>query len=166
MVKFEKLKTLNNEQFLRIVGLPQKCFNTLVEKINDQIERNKKENPIKNRGVKGSVTLEDKILITLYYLRHYPTLEVLGGIFQISKSYAHTIYKKYSSMMVKIFHVEGSKSLTSETFATILIDVTEQEIERPKKCQQEYYSGKKKTHNKSATGYLCCYISNIVCCLC
>ena len=144
MVKFEQINTLNDEQFLRIVGLPQKCFKTLVEKIKYQIERDKQEKPIKKRGIKGSVILEDKILITLYYLRHYPTLEVLGGVFQISKSYAHQIYKKYSSMMVNIFHVEGSKSLTSETLATILIDVTEQEIERPKKGQQEYYSGKKK----------------------
>ena len=48
-------------------------------------------------------------------------------------------------MMVKIFNVDGAKSLTSETLETVLIDVTEQEIERPKKGQKEYYSGKKKS---------------------
>ena len=46
--------------------------------------------------------------------------------------------------MVKLLHVEGAKSLISDTLTTVLMDVTEQEIERPKKGQKEYYSGKKK----------------------
>jgi hypothetical protein len=40
--------------------------------------------------------------------------------------------------------VNLGKSLTSEALETVLIDVTEQEIERPKQGQKEYYSGKKK----------------------
>lgn len=145
MVRFDDLGNLNDEQFLRTVGLSRECFAILIEKISTQIDKEKKENPIKKRGIKGSFLLEDKVLVTLYYLRHYPTLEALSGIFQISTSYAHEIYQKYSTMMVKIFNVEGAKSLTSEALETVLIDVTEQEIERPKKGQKEYYSGKKKS---------------------
>jgi hypothetical protein len=144
MVVFEELNKLNSKQFLRVVGLPRDCFTSLVEKINHEMERHKIENPMSKRGVKGSFLLEDKILVTLYYLRHYPTLESLAGIFSICTSYVHTIYKKYSSLMVKLFHVEGTKSLTSKTLTAVLMDVTEQEIERPKKNQKEYYSGKKK----------------------
>lgn len=144
MVKFDELGNLNDEQFLRTVGLSRKCFSELIKKINVETDKNQQENPITKRGIKGSFSLEDKILVTLYYLRHYPTLETLSGIFQISTSYVHDIYQKYSTMMVKIFHVEGAKSLTSEALETVLIDVTEQEIERPQKGQKEYYSGKKK----------------------
>jgi hypothetical protein len=144
MVKFEELEKLSDKKFLRVVGLPRGCFISLVEKINLEIEQEKNQKPMKKRGVKGAFLLEDKILVTLYYLRHYPTLESLAGIFSISTSYVHNIYKKYSKMMVKLFHVEGAKSLISDTLTTVLMDVTEQEIERPKKGQKEYYSGKKK----------------------
>ncbi len=144
MVKFDQLEKLSDKKFLRIVGLPRKCFTSLVEQINIEIDKNQQQNPMKKRGIKGMFSLEDKILVTLYYLRHYSTLESLAGIFQISTSYVHNIYQKYSSMMVKIFHVEGAKSLSSDTLTTVLMDVTEQEIERPKKGQKAYYSGKKK----------------------
>lgn len=144
MVKFNKLEKLSDKKFRCMVGLPRHCFTSLVEKINLEIEQQKILKPMTKRGIKGAFLLEDKILITLYYLRHYPTLESLCGIFSISTSYVHSIYKKYSSMMVKLFHVEGAKSLTSDTLTTVLMDVTEQEIERPKKGQKAYYSGKKK----------------------
>ena len=65
--------------------------------------------------------------------------------------------------MVKIFNVDGAKSLTSETLETVLIDVTEQEIERPKKGQKEYYSGKKKAYHKSSISYLRRDTNDIVC---
>lgn len=144
MLIFRKLDKLSDKKFLRMVGLPKQCFSTLVEKIKIEIEQQQIGKPIMNRGIKGTFLLEDKILVTLYYLRHYPTLESLGGIFSISTSYVHKIYKKYSSIMVKLFHVEGAKSLTSATLTTVLMDVTEQEIERPTKGQKKYYSGKKK----------------------
>ncbi len=103
----------------------------------------KLKKPLKKRGLNGAFLEEDKILITLYYLRHYPTLEVLAGIFSISKSYVHKIYHKYSSILVKLFHVKGAKALNTESLTTILMEVTEQPIERPTHGQQEYYSGKK-----------------------
>ena len=65
--------------------------------------------------------------------------------------------------MVNLFHVEGAKSLTSDTLTTVLMDVTKQEIERPKKGQKKYYSGKKKTYNKSTVDYLCSNIIDPMC---
>ena len=143
MVRFDELNRFSNELFLRTVGLSRECVEVLVEKIRTKVDEEKEKRPLTKRGLKGIFTIEDKILVTLYYLRHYPTLESLAGIFSISKSYVHTIYHKYSSIMVKIFHVEGAKSLNPETLTTVLMDVTEQPIERPKKGQKEYYSGKK-----------------------
>ena len=124
MVKFSELNSLNDELFQRTVGLPKKCFTTLAKKVKDEIELDKLKKPLKKRGLNGAFLEEDKILITLYYLRHYPTLEVLAGIFSISKSYVHKIYHKYSSILVKLFHVEGAKALNTESLTTILMDVT------------------------------------------
>ena len=67
MVRFDELGNLNDEQFLRTVGLSRECFVILVEKISIQLDKENKENPIKKRGIKGLFLLEDKVLVTLYY---------------------------------------------------------------------------------------------------
>ena len=61
----------------------------------------------------------------------------------ISESYANKIYHKIINMIVKISHVKGVKSLINGTIKAIVIDVSEQPVERPKKSQKKYYSGKK-----------------------
>ncbi len=38
---------------------------------------------------------EDRLLLTLYYLRHYPTFANLGDIFGISESYCCKIYNDF-----------------------------------------------------------------------
>ncbi len=49
--------------------------------------------------------------------------------------------------MSKTIHVNNHKQLLDKDFDTILIDVSEQPIERPMKKQKKYYSGKKKAYN-------------------
>lgn len=52
----------------------------------------KKRNPLKKRGLKKSkLSLEERVLLTIYYLRHYPTFVNLANIFEISESYCHRI---------------------------------------------------------------------------
>ena len=52
MVRFDELGNLNDEQFLRTVGLSRECFVILVEKISIQLDKEKKENPIKKKRYK------------------------------------------------------------------------------------------------------------------
>lgn len=143
MLRFESLAELSEDEFTRKVGLPRTCFLTLLRVIKSEIEQIKQTHPLKRRGRKSSLRLEDKLLLTLYYLRHYPTFDILADMFSVSSSYANDIYHQYLSIMVTALHVEGAKSLKLENLETILIDVTEQAIERPQKGQKAYYSGKK-----------------------
>ena len=106
------------------------------------------DNPLKNRGLSGELSLEDKLLLTLYCIRHYPTFLLLGQIFNISESYANKLYHKTINMIIIIVHVKGAKSLVNSTIKDIVIDVSEQLVERPKKGHKKYYSGKKTTHHK------------------
>jgi hypothetical protein len=51
--------------------------------------------------------------------------------------------------LAKVFKVPTRRienKLTEEEISYYLIDATEQEINRPKKGQKKYYSGKKKKH--------------------
>ena len=115
----------------------------MLQQLRLYIAQLKIENPLKNRGLKGELPLEDKLILTLYYIRHYPIFLLLGQIFNISESYANKIYHKIINMIVKIAHVKGVKSLVNTAIKDIVIDVSEQPVERPKKGQKKYYSGKK-----------------------
>lgn len=143
MLRASSLTELSEDEFTRKVGLPRACFMRLLSLMVSQIKLIKQDHPLKRRGRKSTLKVEDKLLLTLYYLRHYPTFDILGDMFSVSSSYANDIYHDYLSIMVSALHVEGAKALKLENLETILIDVTEQPIERPQKGQKAYYSGKK-----------------------
>ena len=74
------------------------------------------KNPNKLKGQKPSIIIEDKVLLTLYYLRHYPTFIILGNNFNISESYANKIYHSILTILVQELHVPGSKELSKADF--------------------------------------------------
>lgn len=148
MTPYAQLPTNNPEEFMRTVGLSQEDFRHLSEKLSDYLEQQKALNPLTRRGRKDSkLILEDRLLLTLYYLRHYPTLINLGAVFGISESYCHKIYTRTARVLVKVEKLPNRKALLQEPTTTMVIDVSEQPIERPVKNQKAYYSGKKTSHD-------------------
>ena len=146
MLRFNSLRNKNNEEFTRKAGIPYDCFMILLARIKNEISTTLLSNKLKRRGRKSSMIIEDKLLLTLYYLRHYPTFDNLGDLYNICSSYANDIYHEYLSMIIKTTHVPGKNLLKDPSIKSILIDVTEQPIERPKTRQKKNYSGKKKQH--------------------
>ncbi len=144
MSRFEKVVELSDEQFLRAVGVDKATFNLVLERVTTYFEKLKEERPMKKRGKKSSLTLADRLLLTFTYLRHYPTFARLGEEFGISESYANKIYHQMLDALVKTLSVKNRKHLMEGDLEAIVIDATEQPIERPKKGQRAYYSGKKR----------------------
>ena len=148
MTPYAQLPKHNPEEFLRTVGLSPEDFRHLNEKLADYLDEQKALNPLTRRGRKDSkLILEDRLLLTLYYLRHYPTLINLGAVFGISESYCHKIYARTARVLAKVEKLPNRKVLLQEPTATLVIDVSEQPIERPVKNQKAYYSGKKTSHD-------------------
>ncbi len=58
--------------------------------------------------------------------------------------------------------MKNRKHLLESNLQTIIIDVTEQPIERPTKGQRVYYSGKKTAHNKSSIDCVFGDVRNII----
>jgi len=145
---FNQLQTDSPAEFKRITGISKRNFELLHGKVADYIELQRVTKPIRKRGVKPSkLPLCDCILLTLYYLRHYPTFANLANIFSISESYCHKVYSRYARILAKVDTLPNRKELINSPPDTLIIDVSEQPIERPLKHQKEYYSGKKKTYN-------------------
>ncbi len=148
MTPYAQLPTNNPEEFMRTVGLSPEDFRHLNEKLSTYLEEQKALKPLTRRGRKGSkLILEYRLLLTLYYLRHYPTLINLGAVFGISESYCHKIYTRTARVLVKVEKLPNRKALLQEATTTWVIDVSEQPIERPAKNQKAYYSGKKTPHD-------------------
>ncbi len=107
-------------------GLSQEDFQHLNERLSHYLEEQKAHNPLTRRGRKDSnLILEDRLLLTLYYLRHYPTLINLGAVFGIGESYCHKIYARTARMLAKIEKLPNRKALLEDAVATLLIDVSE-----------------------------------------
>jgi len=149
MTPYAQLPTHNPEEFIRTVGLSQEDFRHLNGKLAAYLDEQKALNPLTRRGRKDSkLALEDRLLLTLYYLRHYPTLINLAAVFGISESYCHKIYARTARMLAKLEKLPNRKALLENPAATLAIDVSEQPIERPVKNQKAYYSGKKTPHGQ------------------
>jgi hypothetical protein len=142
MSVFEKYKLKRPAEFTRLVGVNYGAFQIILEKLENEIIRFKNQKPMRQRGLKSSLTIADQLLLTLIYLRHYHTFLQLGEMFSISESYAHKRYTFISRRLMKALDLPNDKDLTSGNLK-LIVDVTEQEIERPQSEQKSYYSGKK-----------------------
>ena len=148
MKKYKEIQSESSEKFKRLTGLSKENFQTLYYKTESYIAEEKKHNPLKQRGVKKSkLSLADSILLTIYYLRHYPTFMNLADVFDITESYCYKTYYKIAKILAKVETLPNRKNLLENPPETLIIDVTEQPIERPVKGQKLYYSGKKKPYN-------------------
>ena len=90
--------------------------------------------------------LEDMILILLLYYRCYITQEFLGYLFNLDKSRICRIIQTLEPVLATVVAISKRKHLSKKEVENLIIDATEQPVERPGKGQKSYYSGKKKRH--------------------
>lgn len=94
----------------------------------------------KKTGRKDKLTIEDQVLMTLAYWREYRTYFHLGQEWQLNESTVYRIIRRVEEILIAcgLFALPGKKVLMSaeSEIETIVVDVTEQEIERPKKNRE------------------------------
>src|SRR5665647_1399967 len=154
MTPYAQLPTHKPEEYIRIVGLSQEDFLHLNRKLADYLDEQKALKPLTRRGRKDSkLALEDRLLLTLYYLRHYPTLINLAAVFGISESYCHKVYARTARMLAKVEKLPNRKALLEDPVVTLAIDVSEQ----PTPCQkpESILFRKKKRHTIKAQLVIC-----------
>ncbi len=144
-MRYEKIKNRTDKDFKRLTGVPHKIFNKMVVILNQEI---------RNFGRPPKLPREDQLLMTLMYWREYRTQFHIGQTYDLSESAVCRTINKIENTLIQSgqFTLPGKKKLQeSDTFIEIiLVDATEQAIERPKKKQKLHYSGKKKYHTQKA----------------
>jgi hypothetical protein len=131
-LKFEGIKSLSDEEFLRLTGVKKATFEKMVEilKVSDSQKK-------KRGGRPNKLNIEDQLLLTLEYLREYRTYFHIGTTYGISESSAYKSVRWVEDTLIKHpdFHLPGRKALQKSDveYEVILVDATESPIERPKK---------------------------------
>ncbi len=110
------------------------------------------------------LTLHDKVIFVLYYLKNYPTFDVLGSHFGLAGSKAHDNLKgllpllheslvRLGVMPQREFHSVEEFRQACAGLEEIIIDVTERPHHRPgdNEQQRDFYSGKKRRHTVKNT---------------
>lgn len=114
------------------------------------------KNP-KQPSRKSSVSLEDKMMIVLVYLKTGMTFDAISSFFEISTTTCFRIIKYGLSVCemtltkLKSLPARDAQSTLDIFFALdgkkkIFIDATERKIRKPKYNQKKFYSGKNKNH--------------------
>jgi DDE superfamily endonuclease/Helix-turn-helix of DDE superfamily endonuclease len=152
--------------FRHLTGLTVAVFDALAAEVVPAVEaahHEKLDRPDRRRAVGGGDNFDlataDQVLLTVVWLRQYPTNEVLGFLFGVSDSTA----SRARARCVPVLERAGKDTmrmpdpgaarrkrlpalLADTPGLAVVIDTFEQRTRRPKRRQRAYYSGKKKAH--------------------
>jgi transposase len=150
--------------FLNFTGLTISEFQELTNSIkNNWLEQMaNKHKTDRTRKIGGGrklklAALEDRLLVFLLYAKLYPSYLMLEYLFDIDESNVCRIIQEFTPILSKkiIINRQGKKITTLEELRAampgldeVLLDATEQKINRPKKktTRKKYHSGKQKSH--------------------
>ena len=131
-MRFEQIKGEAQEEFRRLTGIKRTTFDIMVTILREA------EALLKNQGGKpNKLTIEERLLMALEYLREYRTYFHISRSYGISESACYRNIRWVEDTLIKdgAFSLPGRKALLKSDveYELVLIDATETPIERPKK---------------------------------
>ena len=129
-MRYETVQTLKDEDFKRSTGVQRSTFEKMLEVV---------ETGLRDFGRPPKLRRADQLLLTLMYWREYRTEFHIAQSYGISEATVCRTIQKVENALVRSgkFRLPGKKVLQpSDTlFEVVLVDVSEQPIERPKKVK-------------------------------
>lgn len=131
-MKHEQIKQLEAEKFRRLTGVKKGTFDKMISILREAEIKKKARG-----GRKSKLSIEDRLLMSLEYIREYRTYFHVSQSYGVSESTAYDTIKWIEDTLIKHpdFALPGKKALLKSDveYEVILIDATETPIERPKK---------------------------------
>jgi hypothetical protein len=138
-MKYETIQNLKDEEFKRSTGVSRGTYEKMLKVIQDGL---------RNFGRPTTLSRADQLLLTLMYWREYRTEFHIGLTYGVSESTVCRTIIKVENVLMKSgkFRLPGKKALrkSDTTIEVVLIDATEQPIERPKKDKSDTTAAKRK----------------------
>jgi hypothetical protein len=141
--EIETLKLLKETEFKRSTGVQGSTFELMLAVV---------ESGLRDFGRPSKLSGADQLLLTLMYWREYRTEFHIGLAYGVSESTVCRTIQKVENVLSqsKQFHLPGKKVLAGTSLEILLVDATEQPIERPKKAKTPLQWQKETSHPKSA----------------
>ena len=142
-MRYDKLQRYGDEEFRRLTGIKRQTFIKIVQ-ILQAAEISKKI----QGGKPNILTMEDRLLMALEYMREYRTYFHVAASYRISESSCYRNIRWIEDVLVKHpdFRLPGRKELlrSDVSYEVVLVDATETPIERPKKDRSAFTQARKK----------------------
>ena len=126
-MKYEGIKGLEKEKFRRLTGVKRGTFDKMLS-ILSEAEKKKKA----KGGRKSKLTLEDRLLMALEYIREYRTYFHVSQSYGVSESTCYETVQWIENTLIKHpdFALPGRKALLKSDmeYELVLIDATETPI--------------------------------------
>jgi hypothetical protein len=152
--------------FRAMTGLTVEAFDQLLPELLAAFaadRRRRLDRPDRRRALGGGddfdLGVADQFLLTVVWLRHYPTQECLGYLFGVSDSTALRAVRRCLPLLEQSGRDamrlpdpgRGRRRdlpalLRDTPELAVVVDTFEQRTHRPRRRQRAYYSGKKKAH--------------------
>ena len=129
-MRYEDIKDWKEQDFKRLTGVQHETFKKMLAVLNKELP---------NFGRPSKLSRADQLLMTLMYWREYRTQFHIAGSYGISEATVCRTINKVEDALMRSgeFSLPGKKVLQSSDtiIEVILVDVSEQPIERPKKSK-------------------------------
>ncbi len=144
---FSVARLRRSARFRRLTGVSMTMFDAMMRRLRGPWEKAQAGKRQSGRPWETG-ELEDHLLIMLVYYRCYVTQEFIDFFCRLDKSAACRAIKRVESLAKPLFGVKREQRLSREDTEAVMLDCTEQPIQRPgdDTSQREHYSGKKKQH--------------------
>lgn len=133
--------------FRRLTGVSVGVFDQMVAQLRAPWEAAERRKAKSGRPweVGG---MENHLLIMLLYYRCYVTQEFIGFFWQVDRSVICRAIRRIERHAQPLFGVRRDPKITRREAEALIVDCTEQPIQRPGEdaVQRAHYSGKKKRH--------------------
>ena len=129
-MRYETIQHLKDTDFKRLTGVQRETFEEMLQVI---------EKGLRDFGRPPKLSRADQLLMTLMYWREYRTEFHIAQSYGVSEATVCRTIRKIEDVLVrsKKFRLPGKKALqpSDTVFEVILVDASEQPIERPKKAK-------------------------------
>jgi hypothetical protein len=129
-MRHETIQHLKDTDFKRLTGVQRETFEMMLEVV---------EKGLRDFGRPPKLSRADQLLMTLMYWREYRTEFHIAQSYGISESAVCRTIQKVEDILVRSgkFRLPGKKALqpSDTVFEVVLVDASEQPIERPKKAK-------------------------------
>jgi Helix-turn-helix of DDE superfamily endonuclease len=137
-MRYETIEDLKDTDFKRLTGVQRETFEEMLKVV---------EKGLRDYGRPPKLSRADQLLLTLMYWREYRTEFHIAQSYGVSEATVCRTIRKVEDVLVnsKKFRLPGKKALqpSDTVFEVILVDASEQPVERPKKAKKSIIAAKR-----------------------